>query len=139
MTAERVHPADARLHLPVDPAADAPDAYPAFGLATYYGEVIAMLRFRLADDSWWAYPYYALGEMSYDPALGIELQFHSSVVCIRGRNLFPSSPTSATTPSAGAGRRTGRPVYGRPSPSRSSSGSSSGPGRRGNRGPTPRT
>ena len=88
MTTDRLHAADARLHLPTNPDGDAPSEYAAYGKANYYGEVIGMLRFRFADDTWRAYPYYHLGGMSYDPALGIELTFHSSLVRIRGRNLF---------------------------------------------------
>jgi hypothetical protein len=68
---------------------DAPDDYKAFGVANFYGEVISMLRLRFSDDSWRAFPYYGLSGMSYDPALGIELQFHSTIVRLRGRNLFP--------------------------------------------------
>jgi hypothetical protein len=88
MTTDRPLAADARLHLPTNPDADAPAEYAAYGLANYYGEVIGMLRLRFADDTWRAYPYYALGGMSYDPALGVELNFHSSLVRLRGRNLF---------------------------------------------------
>ena len=88
MTTDRLSTSEPRLHLPVNPVADAPDVYAAFGVANYYGEVIGMLRFRFSDDTWRAFPYYGLGTMSYDPALGIELQFHSSLVRLRGRNLF---------------------------------------------------
>jgi len=88
MTTERLHAGEARLHLPMNPIADAPDEYKAFGLANFYGEVIGMLRLRFSDDTWRAFPYYGLGAMSYDPALGIELHFHSTLVRIRGRNLF---------------------------------------------------
>jgi len=68
---------------------DAPDVYSAFGLANYYGEVIGMLRFRFHDDTWRALPYYSIASMSYDRALGIELAFTTTLVRIRGRNLFP--------------------------------------------------
>lgn len=88
MTTEKLHAAEARLHLPMNPIADAPDDYKAFGLANFYGEVIGMLRLRFSDDTWRAFPYYSLSAMSYDPALGIELNFHSTLVRIRGRNLF---------------------------------------------------
>lgn len=88
MTTDRLRAADARLHLPASPGGDAPAEYAAYGLANYYGEVIGMLRFRFADDTWRAFPYYGLGGMAYDPALGIELWFHASLVRVRGRNLF---------------------------------------------------
>jgi hypothetical protein len=89
MTTDRLHSPDSRLELPASPTADTPDVYAAFGLANFYGEVIGMLRFRFSDDTWRAFPYYGLGAMSYDPALGIELNFHATLVRIRGRNLFP--------------------------------------------------
>lgn len=89
MTADRTHPGDSGLHLPGGAVADAPDVYAAFGLATHYGEVVAMLRLRFADGTWRAFPYYALAEAAYEPALGVELQFPTAVVCLRGRNLFP--------------------------------------------------
>jgi hypothetical protein len=89
MTEDRTDPGDGRLHMPGGPVADAPDVYTAFGLATHYGEVVTMLRLRFADDTWRAFPYYALAEAVYEPALGVELQFHAAVVCLRGRNLFP--------------------------------------------------
>lgn len=89
MTADRSQTADGRLHLPASPVADAPAVYAAYGLANYYGEVIGMLRFRFADDTWRAFPYYALGGLAYDPALGLELSFTSVLVRVRGRNLFP--------------------------------------------------
>src|SRR5262245_55741641 len=88
MTADRIHPVEGHLRLPGNPISDAPDVYAAFGLANYFGEVIGMLRLRFSDDSWRAFPYYGLGMMSYDPASGIELNFHTTVVRIRGRNLF---------------------------------------------------
>jgi hypothetical protein len=88
VSTERLHSAESRLQLPINPIADAPDEYKAFGLANFYGEVIGMLRLRSSDDTWRAFPYYSLGEMSFDAALGIELHFHSSIVRIRGRNLF---------------------------------------------------
>jgi hypothetical protein len=89
MTTDRLHPPDSRIQLQASPTTDIPDVYAAFGLANYYGEVIGMLRFRFADDTWRALPYYGLGAMSYDPSLGIELNFHATLVRIRGRNLFP--------------------------------------------------
>ena len=89
MTADSTSSINSGLHLPGGAVADAPDAYAAFGLATHFGEVVAMLRLRFADDSWRAFPYFALAELAYEPALGIELQFHTTVVCLRGRNLFP--------------------------------------------------
>jgi hypothetical protein len=88
MTTDRLHFTETRLQLPLNPLSDAPDVYAAFGLANFYGEVIGMLRIRFSDDTWRAFPYYCLGGMSYDPALGIELNFHSTLVRIRGRNLF---------------------------------------------------
>jgi hypothetical protein len=89
MTVDGTSPGDSGLHLPCGAASDAPEVYAAFGLAAHYGEVVAMLRLRSADDTWRAFPYYALAEVGYEPALGVELQFHSAVVCLRGRNLFP--------------------------------------------------
>lgn len=80
--------ADTRLHLP-QPAADLPGEYAAYGVAAYYGEVISMLRFRFADDTWRAFPYYGLTGLHFDPGLGIELAFVTATVRITGRNLFP--------------------------------------------------
>lgn len=88
MTTDRLQTVESRLQLPLNPIADAPDDYKAFGLANFYGEVIGMLRLRFSDDTWRAFPYYGLAGMSFDPALGIELNFHSTLVRIRGRNLF---------------------------------------------------
>ena len=88
MTADRPQTADARLQLPTSPVADTPTEYAAYGLANYYGEVIGMLRFRFADDTWRAFPYYGLGGLAYDPALGLELNFPTALVRVRGRNLF---------------------------------------------------
>jgi hypothetical protein len=68
---------------------DAPDVYAAYGVATHYAEVISMLRLRLRDDTWRAFPYYGLTGLHYDPALGIELAFVTATVRVRGRNLFP--------------------------------------------------
>jgi len=73
----------------VNSTGDAPDVYAAFGLANYYGEVIGMLRLRFRDDTWRALPYYGIASMSYDAALGIELSFATTLVRLRGRNLFP--------------------------------------------------
>ena len=89
MTLERANLSEGRLQLPVNPVADAPDSYSAFGLANYYGEVLTMLRLRFHDDTWRALPYYGLASMSYDPALGIELVFSVTTVRLLGRNLFP--------------------------------------------------
>ena len=89
MTLERANLSEGRLQLPVNPVADAPDSYSAFGLSNYYGEVLTMLRLRFHDDTWRALPYYGLASMSYDPALGIELIFSITTVRLRGRNLFP--------------------------------------------------
>ena len=89
MTKTLSYPPDDRLQLPVNPVADAPDAYSAFGLSNYYGEVLTMLRLRFHDDTWRALPYYGLAAMSYDPTLGIELVFSSTTVRLHGRNLFP--------------------------------------------------
>ncbi len=89
MTAERTPPADAGLHPPRHPPADAPEVYAAFGIATYFGEPIPMLKLRFADDTWRAFAYFGLGVITYDPATGIELQFHTATVRLRGRNLFP--------------------------------------------------
>ena len=89
MTKTLSYPPDDHLQLPVNPVADAPDAYSAFGLSNYYGEVLTMLRLRFHDDTWRALPYYGLAAMSYDPALGIELVFSSTAVRLHGRNLFP--------------------------------------------------
>ena len=86
---EREQSRDERLHLPGQRAPDAPDDYAAFGVANYYGEVLLMLRFRLSDDTWRAFPYYGLTSLHYDPALGIELDFTTTTVRIRGRHLFP--------------------------------------------------
>jgi hypothetical protein len=88
MTKEQTQPTVERLQLPMNPVADAPDAYSAFGLSNYYGEVLTMLRLRFHDETWRALPYYGLASMSYDPALGIELVFSSTTVRLRGRNLF---------------------------------------------------
>lgn len=88
MTGDTLHSSQSRMQLPTGPNSDRPDSYAAFGVANYYGEVIAMLRFRFSDDTWRAFPYYSLGEVSYDPALGVELNFHSTVMRIRGRNLY---------------------------------------------------
>lgn len=74
---------------PPTATADAPEVYAAYGVAGYYGEVIPLLRLRLADGGWRAFAYYGLGEAAYDPALGIELTFQAAVVCLRGRNLLP--------------------------------------------------
>lgn len=89
MTTERTLASEGPLQLPMNPVADAPDSYSAFGLSNYYGEVLTMLRLRFHDDTWRALPYYGLTSMSYDPALGIELVFSSTTVRLRGRNLFP--------------------------------------------------
>lgn len=87
MTADRD---DAGVPLrPPPAAADAPEGYAAYGAAGYYGEVIPLLRLRLADGSWRGFAYFALGEAAYDPALGIELTFQTAVVRLRGRNLLP--------------------------------------------------
>jgi len=72
----------------MNPIADAPDVYAAFGLANYYGEVIGMLRFRFHDDTWRAWPYFSLSSLAYDPALGIEFTFPTTRIHLRGRNLF---------------------------------------------------
>jgi hypothetical protein len=89
MTTDRLHSSEPRLQLPMNPISDAPDDYSAFGVANYFGEVIGMIRFRFSDDTWRAFPYYSLGGMSYDPALGIELNFTTTTVRLRGRHLFP--------------------------------------------------
>jgi hypothetical protein len=89
MTADRPQPADPRLHLPTNPVADAPTEYAALGLANSHGGVVGVLRFRFADDTWRGFPYYGLGGLAYDPALGIELGFPAALVRVRGRNRFP--------------------------------------------------
>lgn len=89
MTKEQTQVSVERLQLPMNTVADAPEAYSAFGLSNYYGEVLTMLRLRFHDDTWRALPYYGLASMSYDPALGIELVFSSTTVRLQGRNLFP--------------------------------------------------
>ena len=58
MTVERADLSEGRLQLPVNPVADAPDSYSAYGLSNYYGEVLTMLRLRFHDDTWRALPYY---------------------------------------------------------------------------------
>lgn len=80
---------ESRLLLPMQPEADLPDVYAAYGVATHFGEVIGMLRIRLKDDTWRAFPYYGLTSIAYDPALGIDLVFVTTTVRIKGRNLFP--------------------------------------------------
>lgn len=89
MSSDRIVTAENRLTPPVQPTPDAPGSYSAYGLSTYYGEVIGMLRLRFQDDTWRALPYYGLSSMSYEPALGIELSFAATLVRLRGRNLFP--------------------------------------------------
>ena len=89
MTMERVQAPEGRLQMPSNPIADAPDIYSAFGVSSYYGEVLTMLRLRFHDGTWRAQPYYGLASMAYDPALGIELVFTTTTVMLRGRNLFP--------------------------------------------------
>ncbi len=80
---------DTHLSLPVQPNADLSDVYAAYGVATHFGEVISMLRIRLQDDTWRAFPYYGLTSIAYDPTLGIDLVFVTTTVRIKGRNLFP--------------------------------------------------
>lgn len=82
-------PTDTGLHLPVQPSADLPSVYAAYGLATHFGEVISMLRLRFADDTWRAFPYYGLTGLHFDPGVGIELAFVTATVRVTGRNLFP--------------------------------------------------
>lgn len=76
-----------QLHLPSATPADEDDSYRAFDLPAYYGEVIPNLVFRFKDGTRIAKAYHWLGEVVYEPGLGIRLVYADAVFTIRGRNL----------------------------------------------------
>jgi hypothetical protein len=76
-----------RLHLPNATSSDTDDVYQAFDLPAYYGEVIPNLVFRFKDGTRIAKAYHWLGEVVYEPGLGIRLVYADAVFTIRGRNL----------------------------------------------------
>jgi len=76
-----------RLKLPTATPAEDDETYRAFELPAYYGEAIPNLVFRFKDGTRIAKAYHWLGEVVYDPGLGIRLVYADAVFTIRGRNL----------------------------------------------------
>jgi hypothetical protein len=77
----------ARLQMPTATPTE-PDSYLAFELPAYYGEVIPNLVFRFKDGTRIAKAYHWLGEVNYEPGLGLRLVYSDAVFTIRGRNLL---------------------------------------------------
>jgi len=76
-----------RLHMPSVIPVEEDDSYRAFELPAYFGEVIPNLVYRFKDGTQIAKAYHWLGEVVYEPGLGIRLVYADAVFTIRGRNL----------------------------------------------------
>lgn len=61
--------------------------YQPYGTEDYFGEDFRTLTFRLKDGRQFAKPYLWLGEISFDPAIGITLEYSDKVVSLAGRHL----------------------------------------------------
>ncbi len=61
--------------------------YRAFGGSDYFDALIPCLVFRLKDGTRIAKPYHWLGEVEWDPSVGIRLVYTDATLLLGGRNL----------------------------------------------------